>query len=150
MKNYFVFATLSFTLVAATIELLMSSNAGFSTFSNYSWLLTGQILSLSHITLWLTQGLALAAAAFLFINPKSTLNDGLRFGLITGLLYILLILFNMMIQVDHSFYAFFENNLLPLVGLQLLGFAVSGWLFGLMFELFAPKFPQINGLWSMV
>ena len=75
--------------------------------------------------------------------------DGFRFGLISGLLFIIVILFHMLINVDHSIYPFYANSLLPLVTLQLLGFALNGWIFGLMFEVFSPKQPTHMSLWSL-
>lgn len=149
MRSYIIFSTISYVFITAIIELLMATNPGFSTYFGFNWLLTADMWTTSHILLWSLQGLVLSFTAFVFIDSKSSLEGGLRFGLITGLLYVMVILFNMLIHVDHSYYSFFEQSLLPLVGLQLLGFAVTGWIFGLMYELFAPKFPNAKTLWSL-
>lgn len=149
MKKYLLFATLSFALVAVFIEIMMSSQAGFATFAGFNWFLNPNMLSLSHVLTWLLHGLALSFAAFLYMNRQSALHDGLRFGIITGLVFVLLVLFNLMWQIDHSHYPFLAEALLPLVSLQLLGFAVSGWLFGLMYDMFSPKLPTIHSLWSL-
>ncbi len=149
MKKYAIYSTLSFTFVFFMIELIMSAKAGFTIYAGYNWLIHTELLTWTHLLTWMVQGAALSFAAFLYIKPKESLSDGFRFGLITGLLFSILVLFNMMGQVDHMTYLFFANSLLPLTGLYVLGFAISGWLFGLMFEIFAPEFPTIKSLWSM-
>ena len=149
MKKYLIFSTLSFTLISFLIELMMSSNPGFSTFKGFNWLLSSSLFSSINIITWGIEGLAISFAAYLYIQAKSALVDGFRFGLITGLLFIMLLLFNMMIQVDHSIYPFLAESLLPLVALQLLGFVLSGWLFGLMFEVFSPKSTHVNSMWTI-
>ncbi len=149
MKKYLIFSTLSFILVSFLIDLMMSSNPGFSTFAGFNWLLSSSLFSINNTITWSIEGLAISFAAYLYIQPRTGLVDGFRFGLITGLLFILLLLFNMMIHVNHSIYPFFSESLLPLVTLQLLGFALNGWLFGLMFELYSPKALNMTRMWSI-
>lgn len=149
MKKYFVFSTLSFTWVFFLIELIMSTDVGFTTFANFNWFISPSLLYWTNIVTWLVQGLALSFAAYLYMTPEDKLAGGFRFGLITGLLFSLLALFNMMWQIDHNSYGFFAESLLPLTGLYVLGFAISGWFFGLMFEVFSPEFPTIKKLWSV-
>ncbi len=149
MKKYAIYSTLSFTFVFFLIELIMSNNAGFSTYAGFNWLIPLELLTWSHLLTWMIQGSALSFAAFLYIKPKESLSDGFRFGLITGLLFSIMVLFNMMGQVDHIANTFFADSLLPLTGLYLLAFMLSGWLFGLMFEIFTPEFPSIKKLWSL-
>ncbi len=149
MKKFYFYSTLSFILVSFLIETLMSSQAGFTTFAGFNWFINPKILSLSNVITWLLQGLALSFAASLYMQRASALVDGVRFGMITGWLFVLLILFNMMLQIDHSHYPFLADSLLPLISLQLLGFVVSGWLLGLMYEIFSPMFPTNQSLWSL-
>ncbi len=149
MKKYHLFATLSFVFVSVLIEIMMSTHTGFTTFAGFNWFINPNMLSVSHILTWIIHGLALSFAAFLYMNRQSALADGLRFGIITGLVFVLLVLFNLMWQIDHSHYPFLAEALLPLVSLQLLGFAVSGWLFGLMYDMFSPKLSTIHSLWSL-
>ncbi len=149
MKKYAIYSTLSFTFVFFMIELIMSSKAGFNTYAGYNWLIPTELFTWTHALTWMLQGLALSFAAFLYINTEDSLADGFRFGLITGLLFSIMVLFNMMVQVDHITYQFFADALLPLTGLFVLGFAIAGWLFGLMFEVFTPEFPSVKVLWSM-
>jgi len=149
MKKYAIYSTLSFTFVFFMIELIMSTKAGFTTYAGYNWLIQIELFTWTHFLTWMIQGAALSFAAFLYIKPDYSLSDGFRFGLITGLLFSIIVLFNMMIQVDHITYQFFGDSLLPLTGLYVLGFAISGWLFGLMFEVFTPEFPNIKKLWSL-
>ncbi len=149
MKKYAIYSTLSFTFVFFMIETIMSSKAGFNTYAGYNWLIHTDIFTTEHFLVWMVQGAALSFAAYLYIKPEYSLADGFRFGLITGLLFSVIVLFNMMIQVDHITYLFFANSLLPLTGLYILGFAISGWLFGLMFEVFTPEFPSVKKLWSL-
>ncbi|TDR20517.1 hypothetical protein C8D91_1491 [Marinicella litoralis] len=150
MKKYAVFSTLSFVSVFIMIELIMSNKAGFTIYAGFNWLIHVELFSWTHLLTWMLQGAALSFAAFLYMKPNESLADGFRFGLITGLLFSIVVLFNMMGKVDHNTYQFFADSLLPLTGLYILGFTISGWLFGLMFELFAPEFPTIKNLWSMV
>ncbi len=149
MKKYLIFSTLSFIMISFFIELMMSSHIGFTVFAGFNWFLNPNLFSVSNVLIWTIQGLALSFAAYLYVQPKSALIDGFRFGLITGLLFIMVILFNMLIHVNHSIYPFFSEALLPLVTLQLLGFALNGWLFGLMFEIFSPKQLSQKSLWSI-
>ena len=149
MNKYLVFSTLSFTLVFFLIELIMSGHSGFSTFAGFNWLINLNILSLSHLSVWLLQGLVLSMAAFIYLKPNEGMAGGFQFGMITGLLFTLLVLFNMMWQIDAIDYGFFSESLLTLTGLYVLGFTISGWLFGLMFELFSPEFPSVRQLWSL-
>lgn len=149
MKKYVIYSTLSFTFVFFMIELIMSAKAGFTIYAGYNWLVQTELLTWAHLLTWMAQGAALSFAAFLYIKPTESLSDGFRFGLITGLLFSIMVLFNMMVQVDHITDQFFANSLLPLTGLYVLGFAISGWLFGLMFEIFTPELPTIKNLWSI-
>lgn len=149
MKKYAIYSTLSFTFVFFMIELIMSGQAGFNTYAGFNWLIPTELFTWSHFLTWMLQGLALSFAAFLYINPADSLSDGFRFGLITGLLFSIVVLFNMMVQIDHITYQFFADSLLPLTALFVLGFAISGWLFGLVFEVFTPAFPSVRVLWSM-
>lgn len=149
MKKYAIYSTLSFTFVFFMIQLIMSTKAGFNTYAGYNWLVQIELMTWTHLLTCVVQGAVLSLAAFLYIKPKESLTDGFRFGLITGLLFSIIVLFNMMFQVDHITYQFFADSLLPLTGLYVLGFAISGWLFGLMFEVFTPEFPNIKTLWSI-
>ncbi len=149
MKKYHLFATLSFAFISFLIEMMMSAQAGFNTFAGFNWFLSKDLLSTNQILIWLGQGIALSFAAFLYINKKNALLDGFRFGLITGLLFILLALFNLMFQLDNSHYAFLASSLLPLSLLQLIGFCINGWIFGLLFEMFSPELPTNKSLWSL-
>jgi uncharacterized integral membrane protein len=149
MKKYAIYSTLSFTFVFFMIETIMSSKAGFNTYAGFNWLIHTEIFTIEHFLIWMLQGAALSIAAFLYINTEDSLADGFRFGLITGLLFSILVLINMMVQIDHITYQFFADALLPLTGLYVLGFAIAGWLFGLMFEVFTPEFPSVKVLWSL-
>jgi hypothetical protein len=149
MNKYLTFSTLAFTFVFFMIELIMSSSAGFNTYAGFNWLINSEMLSLSHLAGWLIQGLALSYAAFLYLRPEDGMAGGFRFGVITGLLFSLLVLFNMMWQLETIHYGFFAESLLSLTTLYVLGFTISGWLFGLMFELFSPEFPNVRQLWSL-
>ncbi|MFC3192894.1 hypothetical protein ACFODZ_01445 [Marinicella sediminis] len=149
MKQYLTFSTLSFVLVFFLIELIMSADSGFRTYAGYNWLIHTEILSVSHILTWIAQGLVLGFAAFVYLRPEEGMAGGIQFGVITGWLFTLLVLFNMMWQVEAIDYGFFAESLLPLTGLYVLGFTISGWLFGLMFELFSPEFPSVRQLWSL-
>jgi hypothetical protein len=139
----------SFTLVFLLIELIMSTKPGFITYAGFNWFINPEIIALDHIFTWLIQGLALSFSAFLYMNPKDKLSGGFRFGLITGLLFSIIVLFNMMWQLEPNIYTFFAESLLPLTGLYVTGFALSGWLFGLMFELFTPELKSNKDLWSL-
>ena len=149
MKKYYIYSTLSFVLVSLLIEIMMSSQAGFTTFTGFNWFISTDLVNPTKLFTWSVEGLALSFAAFLYIKPKSTISDGFRFGLITGFLFTLIILFNMMFKIDHSHYPFLADSLLTLSALQLLAFVISGWVFGLLFELFSPEFPTNKSLWSM-
>ncbi len=149
MKNYLIFSTLSFILISLLIELSMSSQIGFAIFTKFNWLLSPNLFSVHHMLTWIIHGLVLSSVAYLYIQVKTALVDGFRFGLITGLLFIMVALLNMLINVDHSIYPFYADSLLPLVTLQLLGFALNGWIFGLMFEVFSPKQSNHMNLWSL-
>lgn len=150
MKKYLFFSTLSYTLVFLTIELIMSTKPGFTTFAGFNWLINQELINSSHLISCLLQGLTLSFAAFLYMNPEDKISGGFRFGLITGLLFAILVLFNMMWQVDSNIYQFFADSLLPLTTLYISGYALSGWLFGLMFELFTPELKSNRDLWSLV
>jgi len=149
MKKYIIYSTLSFSFVFFMIELIMSNKAGFTVYAGFNWLVHTELLTWTQCLTWLSQGATLSFTAFLYMKPTESLADGFRFGLITGLLFSLVVLFNMMWQLDHITNLFFAQSLLPLTGLYVLGFTITGWLFGLMFELFAPNFPSIKSLWSM-
>lgn len=149
MKKYMFYSTLSFTFVFFLIEMIMSGHADFITFAGFNWMIQTEVLSLSHTLTWLLQGAALSMAAYVYMNPDDGLAGGFRFGLITGLLFTLMVLFNMIWQVQHISYGFFADSLLSLSGLYVLGFALSGWLFGLMFEIFTPEFNDMKKLWSL-
>ncbi len=149
MKKYYIYSTLSFVLVSLLIEIMMSSQSGFTTFAGFNWFISTDLINTTNLLSWSIQGLALSFAAFLYIKQKSAMYDGVRFGLIAGFLFTLIILFNMMWQIDHSHYPFLANSLLSLTGLQILGFTLSGWIFGLMYEIYSPKLPTIKSLWSL-
>lgn len=149
MKKYLLFSVLSFTLVFLLIELIMSTKPGFITYAGFNWFINPEILTLNHVFMWLIQGLALSVAAFLYMSPEDKLSGGFRFGLITGLLFSIIVLFNMMWQLEPNLYLFFAEGLLPLTALYVMGFAISGWLFGLMFELFTPELESNQDMWSM-
>ena len=146
---YLLFATLSYVLVSLMIEILMSGQPGFTTFAGFHWFLNPTILTANHMLLWFLQGLGLSFAGYLYINKFTPLFDGVRFGLITGLLFVLMMLFNMMVHLDEVSYHFFADALLPLTGLYLLGFAISGWFFGLMYEAFGPRMTDIRTQWTL-
>jgi len=149
MKNYLFYSTLSFTLVFCLIELFMSRQAGFSTFAEFNWLVDVELMSVKHMVVWLVQGFVLSFANYVYINSKHSLVGGLRFGLITGLLFTLLVLFNMMFQVDHLLYPFFADSLLALCAIYVLGFVLCGGLFGLLVVVFDTEYPGIHQLWSL-
>ncbi|MEZ5471100.1 MAG: hypothetical protein R3E90_04915 [Marinicella sp.] len=149
MKKYLLFSVLSFTLVFLLIELIMSNKPGFVTYAGFNWFINPDLISWDHVLTCLIQGLALSFAAFLYMNPEDKLSGGFRFGLITGLLFSIIVLFNMMWQVESNMYPFFAEGLLSLTGLYVLGFALSGWLFGLMFELFTPELGSNRDMWSL-
>ena len=149
MKKYYIYSTLSFVMVSLLVEIMMSSQAGFTTFAGFNWFISTELISMNNLLSWSLEGFALSFAAFLYIKQKSALSDGFRFGLITGLLFTLIILFNMMWQIDHSFYPFLADSLLALTGIQLLGFAVSGLVFGLLYEIYSPELPTNKSLWSL-
>lgn len=149
MKKYLTFSVLSFIFVFLLIELIMSSKPGFTTYAGFNWFINPELISWNQVITWLIQGLALSFAAFLYMNPEDKLSGGFRFGLITGLLFSIIVLFNMMWQLESTMYQFFADGLLPLTGLYVLGFALSGWLFGLMYELFTPELESNKDLWSL-
>ncbi|MCX7552755.1 hypothetical protein OS175_02595 [Marinicella sp. S1101] len=149
MKIYLLFSTLSFILISFLIDLMMSNNPGFTTYAGFNGLLSTHLFSVKNTIIWGIEGLALSFAAYLYVMPKTALSDGFRFGLITGLMFVLILLFNMMFQYDYSNYPFFSDSLLPLVILQLIGFAVNGWIFGLMFELFSTNQKYTIRIWSI-
>lgn len=149
MKKYFVFSTLSFALISFLVEMMMSTQSGFTTFAGFNWFISTELISVSHILVWLIQGLALSFAAYLYIDSDTALSDGFRFGLMAGLLFILVVLFNLMFKLDHSYYSFLASSLLPLSLLQLIGFSINGWVFGLLFELFSPELPTNKTLWTL-
>lgn len=127
----------------------MSTQPGFTTYAGLNWFINADLLNLNNLWVWTIEGLVLGAAAYAYINPKHALQDGFRFGLITGMLFTLMVLFNLMWQINHSYYPFLAESLLSLTLMQVLGFAFSGWLFGLLYEILAPRFPNIKSLWSL-
>ena len=149
MKKFLLFSTLSYVLISLLIELMMSGRPGFTTFAGFHWFLNPSILTTEHLLTWILQGLGLSFAGFLYINKTTPLFDGVRFGLITGLLFLMMVLFNMMVQLDTVSYQFLAESLLPLTVLYLLGFAISGWFFGLMYEAFGPQYSTPDHLWSL-
>lgn len=150
MKKYLFFSTLSFSMVFILIELIMSTKPGFITYAGFSWFINPEIISATHVVSCLIHGLALSFAAYLYMNPTDKISGGFRFGLITGLLFSIIVLFNMMWQIEPQIYRFFAGSLLPLTGLYVLGFTLTGWLFGLMFELFTPELKSNRDMWSLV
>lgn len=149
MKKYLLFSTLAYALISLLIEIMMSGRPGFTTFAGFHWFLNANILTVDHLLTWVLQGLGLSFAGYLYINKTTPLFDGVRFGLITGLLFLMLMLFNMMVHLDAVSYQFFAEALLPLTGLYLLGFAISGWFFGLLYEAFGPQHSSPEHLWSL-
>ncbi|WP_223787345.1 hypothetical protein [Marinicella meishanensis] len=149
MKPYLTFTTLSFIMVSFLVEIMMSTQPGFITYAGFSWFISTDLINFNYLLVWTLEGLVLGTAAFAYINPKSALQDGFRFGLMTGFLFTLMVLFNVMWQIDHSHYPFLAESLLSLTLIQVLGFALSGWLFGLLYEITAPRFPNIKSLWSL-
>lgn len=149
MKKYLLFSTLAYALISLLIEIMMSGRPGFTTFAGFHWFLNSNILTVDHLLTWVLQGLGLSFAGYLYINKTTPLFDGVRFGLITGLLFLMLMLFNMMVHLDAVSYQFFAEALLPLTGLYLLDFAISGWFFGLLYEAFGPQYTSPDQLWSL-
>lgn len=149
MKKYLLFSTLSFTVIFLLIEMIMSNKPGFVTYAGFSYLINPELISPLHLLNILLQGFALSFAAFLYMNPQDKLSGGFRFGLMTGLLFAIIVLFNMMWQLESGMYPFFAEALLPLTSLYVMGFAISGWLFGLMFELFTPELTSNQDMWSL-
>ena len=131
------------------IELMMSTHPGFVTLTGFHWFLTPDLWQTTHVLSWLAQGLVLSFVAYLFIDSQRVIAEGLRFGLITGIVFVLLVLFNMMFQLDHTHYAFFQDSLMTLMAWQVFGLTLSGWAFGLIYALYEPQFPQIKTLWSL-
>lgn len=135
MKKYLIFSTLSYVMISLLVNFSSANDHGFMTFAAFSWYISPELLTLKSMMTCVVLGAVLSVCAYFYIQPKTALVDGFRFGLISGLVIMMVVLFNMMIHVEHDLYAFFAESLLSLVSIQLLGFVLMGWLFGLIFKI---------------
>ena len=135
MKKYLFYSSLSFLLITLTVDIIHSTNSGYKTFESFNWMTSHYEFSALNVILGLIQGLVLSTVAAVYIKAKTALTDGFRFGMMAGLAIVLVELFIMLIHVNDGMYAFFTDSLLSFVVIQVIGYSVIGYLFGLLFEI---------------
>ncbi len=140
-----MYAALSFTVISSLTEQLISQLNGSAVFFQYNWFLYTDLNYMSQILIWWTEGLAISFLAYFYMATNTARTDGLRFGIIFGMLVILLVLFNMMLHLEQNLYPFFADSLLLLTAVQTFGFMASGWVFGLLYNMHLKNFnPTVN------
>ena len=133
MKNHMIYSTLASSFLMFVFGILWHEQPAAAIFEQHTWL-TIETNWYGFLALIVSHSLLLSLISWLYIKKDAALIDGVRIGVITGLLVTLFFGFQLMLNVSVLPLNFLERDMVNLSGIIVLFYVASGVTQGLIFH----------------